>query len=52
MREKKPKTWNMALKYFEEYVKRNFNEDAQEEINVPLPGLPDSEATGMYFAKR
>jgi hypothetical protein len=27
MREKKAKTWNMGLKYFEEFVKRNFNEE-------------------------
>jgi hypothetical protein len=48
MREKKAKTWNMGLKYFEEFVKRNFNdEDTDQEINVPFPGLPDDEAAGL-----
>lgn len=48
MREKKAKTWNMGLKYFEEFVKRNFNdEDVDQEINVPFPGLPDDEACGL-----
>lgn len=32
---KKGKSWQMALKYFEEFVKRNFNEDEHQEINVP-----------------
>ncbi|KAF3008731.1 hypothetical protein E8E13_009848 [Curvularia kusanoi] len=47
MREKKAKTWNMGLKYFEEFVKRNFNEEEDSEINVPLPGLPDDEEAGL-----
>ena len=48
MREKKPKTWNMGLKYFEEFVKRNFNdEDTDQEVNVPFPGLPDDEDVGL-----
>lgn len=41
------KTWNMGLKYFEEFVKRNFNEDEHSEVNVPLPGLADDEAVGL-----
>lgn len=32
---KKNKTWQMALRYFEDFVKRNFNEDEHQEINVP-----------------
>ncbi|KAL5890051.1 hypothetical protein ACKVWC_005269 [Pyricularia oryzae] len=40
---KKNKTWQMALRYFEDFVKRNFNEDEHQEINVPFPGLPDDE---------
>ncbi|KAF2403588.1 actin-like ATPase domain-containing protein [Trichodelitschia bisporula] len=43
MREKKAKTWNMGLKYFEEFVKRNYDENEEQEINVPFPGLPDDE---------
>jgi molecular chaperone DnaK (HSP70) len=47
MREKKVKTWNMGLKYFEEFVKRNFNEEEHAEVNVPFPGLPDDEEAGL-----
>jgi hypothetical protein len=47
MREKKAKTWNMGLKYFEEFVKRNFNENEHNEVNVPFPGLPDDEEAGL-----
>lgn len=47
MREKKPKTWMMGLKYFEEFVKRNFNEEDHQEVNVPFPGLPDDEEAGL-----
>lgn len=47
MREKKAKTWNMGLKYFEEFVKRNFDEDEEQEVNIPFPGLPDDEEAGL-----
>ncbi|KAK5690192.1 hypothetical protein LTR97_012380 [Elasticomyces elasticus] len=47
MREKKPKTWQMGLRYFEEFVKRNFNEEEHAEVNVPFPGLPDDEEAGL-----
>jgi hypothetical protein len=47
MREKKQKTWNMGLKYFEEFVKRNYNEEEHAEINIPFPGLPDNEEAGL-----
>ncbi|KAI1344086.1 actin-like ATPase domain-containing protein [Xylariaceae sp. FL0016] len=44
MKTKKAKTWQMGLRYFEEFVKRNFNEDEEyQEVNVPFPGLPDDE---------
>ncbi|KAG4217215.1 hypothetical protein PC116_g34304, partial [Phytophthora cactorum] len=43
MKLKKAKTWQMGLRYFEEFVKRNFNEDEFQEVNVPFPGLPDDE---------
>jgi hypothetical protein len=35
MKVKKGKTWQMGLRYFEEFVKRNFNEDEHSEINIP-----------------
>jgi hypothetical protein len=47
MRNKKPKTWMMGLKYFEEFVKRNYNEDDDTEVNIPFPGLADDEAAGV-----
>lgn len=47
MREKKPKTWMMGLRYFDEFVKRNFNEGQHDEVNVPFPGLPDDEEAGL-----
>ncbi|KAL7623875.1 hypothetical protein AAE478_005431 [Parahypoxylon ruwenzoriense] len=43
MKLKKAKTWQMGLRYFEEFVKRNFNEDEYQEVNVPFPGLADDE---------
>ncbi|KAI0018272.1 actin-like ATPase domain-containing protein [Xylariomycetidae sp. FL0641] len=47
MKMKKAKTWQMGLRYFEEFVKRNFNEDEHQEVNVPFPGLPDDEEAGL-----
>ncbi|WZH48172.1 Hsp70 family heat shock protein [Fusarium acuminatum] len=47
MKTKKGKTWQMGLRYFEEFVKRNFNEDEHMEVNVPFPGLPDDEEAGL-----
>ncbi|GAB7329544.1 hypothetical protein MBLNU13_g01308t2 [Cladosporium sp. NU13] len=47
MKRKKPKTWTMGLRYFEEFVKRTFNEDESGDINIPMPGLPDDEAAGI-----
>lgn len=47
MKLKKNKTWQMGLRYFEEFVKRNFNEDEYQEVNVPFPGLPDDEEAGL-----
>jgi hypothetical protein len=37
----------MGLRYFEEFVKRNFNEEEHYEVNVPFPGLPDDEEAGL-----
>ncbi|KAK4228021.1 hypothetical protein QBC38DRAFT_171575 [Podospora fimiseda] len=47
MKTKKAKTWQMGLRYFEEFVKRNFNEDEHQEVNVPFPGLADDEEAGL-----
>lgn len=47
LKHKKMKSWQMGLKYWEEFVKRNFNEDEHTEVNVPLPGLPDDEEAGL-----
>ncbi|KAG8163922.1 hypothetical protein KVR01_005840 [Diaporthe batatas] len=47
MKAKKGKTWQMGLRYFEEFVKRNFNEDEHQEINIPFPGLADDEEVGL-----
>lgn len=47
IRQQKPRSWQTALKYFEEYVKRNFDpEDLDNEFNVPFP-LNDGEAPGV-----
>ena len=35
MRNKKPRTWQMGLRTFEESVKRNFNEEEHQEVNIP-----------------
>ncbi|KAK7948223.1 hypothetical protein PG997_001228 [Apiospora hydei] len=47
MKLKKNKTWQMGLRYFEESVKRNFNVDDDQEVNIPFPGLPDDEEAGL-----
>ena len=48
MKANKPRTWQMGLKYFEEFVKRNFDEeDSSQEFNVPFPGLPDDAPAGL-----
>ncbi len=47
MKLKKAKCWQMGLRYWEEFVKRNFNEEEHAEVNVPFPGLPDDEEVGL-----
>ncbi|KAG5982952.1 hypothetical protein E4U54_006295, partial [Claviceps lovelessii] len=47
MKAKRGKTWQMGLRYFEEFVKRNFNEEEYQEVNVPFPGLPDDQDAGL-----
>ncbi|KAK5129421.1 hypothetical protein LTR08_003277 [Meristemomyces frigidus] len=43
----KPRSWSTALKYFEDYVKRNFNPEEHVVFNVPFPGVPEDEAAGI-----
>lgn len=40
LKTKKAKSWQMALKYFEEFVKRSFNEDEHQEVNIPYVSPP------------
>lgn len=47
MRVMKVKTWQTGLKYFEEFVKRNFNDEEYTEVSIPFPGMADDEATGL-----
>ena len=47
LKTKKAKSWQMGLKYWEEDIKRNFNEAEHAEVNVPIPGLPDDEEAGL-----
>ncbi|KAG9600284.1 actin-like ATPase domain-containing protein, partial [Aureobasidium melanogenum] len=50
---RKPRSWAIALKYFEDYVKKNFDPmDSQAEyddnkFNVPLPGAEDDASAGI-----
>lgn len=43
----KSRTWLTALKYFEDYVKRNFDPTAPTDFNIPFPGVPDDEHAGI-----
>ncbi|KAH0338581.1 actin-like ATPase domain-containing protein, partial [Aureobasidium melanogenum] len=49
----KPKAWAVALRYFEDYVKKNFNPLSSRsryddsKFNVPLPGVEDNTAAGI-----
>lgn len=40
LKNKRPKSWQMGLRYFEEFVKRNFNEEQHSEVNVPYVNCP------------
>ncbi|KAK5175356.1 uncharacterized protein LTR77_000495 [Saxophila tyrrhenica] len=42
-----PRTWNTALKHFEEYVKRNFDPDNMTDYPIALAGMPDDEEVGI-----
>lgn len=53
LRKKKPKAWGHALRYFEDYVKKNFDPLNSQMVwddnkfYVPLPGAPDNPAAGI-----
>jgi hypothetical protein len=47
LRRDKARSWLTALKYFEEYVKRNFDPTSPADFNVPLPGVADDEQAGI-----
>ncbi|KAK3616102.1 hypothetical protein LTR22_027182 [Elasticomyces elasticus] len=47
IRDKKPKSWLVALKYFEEHVKRNFDPEDDLEFNIAFPGVPDNADAGI-----
>jgi hypothetical protein len=53
LRDRKPKSWAIALKYFEDYVKKNFDPANSQvnyddsKFNVPLPGAADDLAAGI-----
>lgn len=42
----KPKSWLTALKYFEDYLKCNFDPYEDSTFNVPFPGVPDNAKAG------
>jgi molecular chaperone DnaK (HSP70) len=43
----KSRTWLTALKYFEDYVKRNFDPTTRTDYNIPFPGVADDEEAGI-----
>lgn len=53
MQKNKPKAWQVASEYFENYVKRNFapSDDMERfddtKFNVPFPGIPDDDSIGL-----
>jgi len=42
-----PKSWRVALEFFEERVKRWFGARSMTTFDVPFPGFPDDEAAGI-----
>ena len=47
MRDNKPKTWQMAMRNWEETVKRNFNDVDSQDFSIPMPGIEDHEEAGI-----
>ena len=44
LKAQKPKSWNMAMEYFENEPKRRIETAKDENFEVPLYGVPDNEA--------
>ena len=42
------RAWLEAWKYFEEFVKRNYNPLKPKSYNVPLPGVADNDDAGIF----
>ncbi|KAI7255473.1 actin-like ATPase domain-containing protein [Hortaea werneckii] len=47
LRTKKPRSLLVALKYFEDYVKRTFDPQQDDMFNVPFPGVEDNIEAGV-----
>jgi len=47
IRTSKPKAWLTALKYFEDYVKRNFDPSEDSTFSIPFPGIAHNEDAGI-----
>ena len=43
----KSRTWLMAMKHFEDYVKRNYDPASPDDFNVPFPGVADDISAGI-----
>ena len=43
----KRQAWQTALKFFEEYVKRNFDPEEDVAFTIPFPGIPDDADAGI-----
>lgn len=45
----KDKTWQQAMKYFEDEPKRLIESGKDEDFEVPLPGVPDDDSVNCEF---
>lgn len=44
----KPRIWQLALRHFDEYVKRQYSDDSNvPEFNIPMVGVADNVAAGI-----
>ncbi|KAF2718371.1 actin-like ATPase domain-containing protein [Polychaeton citri CBS 116435] len=43
------RNWQIALAYFEEKVKRRYDNDGRPSFNIPLPGVRDNPNAGIDF---
>ena len=47
IRQKEPRAWQTAERYFEDHVKRNFDAAERRDFYVPFPGVVDDEDAGI-----